>query len=144
MSNLKYLLRRNRVVEIRTLNGFIMGVVDNAQEKIVNQYESFCIGFFNESLVYITLSHDTITKIYENTPDGLKIIWDRKNFIDWANVAIDTKVQVKHIGGRWENRYFAKYEDGKVYTFTDGATSFSTDGSLIAWDEARLYKEGDK
>lgn len=46
--------------------------------------------------------------------------------VDWSKVQIDTPILVKdyeHDG--WNNRYFAKYENNKVYAFTNGATSWS-------------------
>lgn len=146
MNNLKDLLQKGRVVEFKkpsSSDPYMMGVVNNKEDGIVHQYGTLLMERLNDSLK-LRYSDATVTKIYENTQDGLKLIWDRKNFIDWANTKIDTKVQVRMNGYNWHNRYFAKYEDGKVYTFTDGATSFSTDGSLIAWHDARLYNEEGK
>ena len=61
--------------------------------------------------------------------------------VDWTKVEVDTKILVSEDGDVWYKRYFAKYENDKVCTFVDGATSFSTDGYYISWKYAKLYKE---
>ena len=40
----------------------------------------------------------------------------------------------------WDRRHFAKYEDGKIYTWIDGCTSFTTN-KTTSWKYAKLYKE---
>lgn len=46
--------------------------------------------------------------------------------VDWSKVAVDTKIYVKkEDDDRWIPRYFAKYENGKVFAFIQGGTSFS-------------------
>ena len=61
--------------------------------------------------------------------------------VDWTKVEVDTKILVSEDGDVWYKRYFAKYENDKVCTFVDGATSFSTDGYYNTWKYAKLYKE---
>ena len=61
--------------------------------------------------------------------------------VDWSKVEVDAKILVSNDDIKWYRRYFAKYENGKVCTFVDGATSFSTDGYCISWNYAKLYKE---
>ena len=50
--------------------------------------------------------------------EWLKDIYEE---IDWSIMPVDTKVIVYD-----KKRYFAKFEDGKVYTFCNGETSWST------------------
>lgn len=45
--------------------------------------------------------------------------------VDWSKVEVDTPVLVSHDGETWHNRYFAKYEDGQVFFWKNGATSWS-------------------
>lgn len=61
--------------------------------------------------------------------------------VDWTKVEVDTKILVSEDGDVWCKRYFAKYENDKVYTFAGGATSFSEGGYYISWKYAKLYKE---
>ena len=61
----------------------------------------------------------------------------------WATVPVDTKLLVSLDGKHWLKRYFAKYEDGKVYCFRNGSTSFSADEEtdILTWEYAKLYQE---
>ena len=64
--------------------------------------------------------------------------------VDWSWVPVDTKVLVSDDGKEWIRRHFAKYEDGKVYCFDSGTTSFSVqddDSDINGWKYAKLYQE---
>ena len=63
--------------------------------------------------------------------------------MDWSKVPVDTKVLVSDDGKEWIRRHFAKYEDGKVYCFCCGASSFSIDdiSSVSSWKHYKLYQE---
>lgn len=72
-----------------------------------------------------------------------KLIWKRKE-VDWSKIPVDTKVLVKNSQDQeWERRYFAKYEDGKVYAFMNGVTSWSMSawGDIAPWEEAKLVED---
>ena len=46
--------------------------------------------------------------------------------IDWSKVAVDTPILVRdNIFSKWAKRYFAKYENGRVYVWNNGSTSWS-------------------
>lgn len=69
--------------------------------------------------------------------------------VDWSKVAVDTPILVKdYKSDTWERRYFAKYENGKVYTWLGGATSWSTSGTdddyMYDWKMARLAESEEK
>ena len=57
---------------------------------------------------------------------------------------MDTPILVKdHDVDKWEKRHFAKYEHGKVYTYSWGKTSWSNeDETLSEWNLAKI--EGDE
>lgn len=60
--------------------------------------------------------------------------------IDWSKVKVDTPILVKseekNLGYR---RYFAKFEDGKVYAWVNGGTSWTrTNDAVRAWEFAKL------
>ena len=66
--------------------------------------------------------------------------------MDWSKVPVDTKVLVSDDGKEWSRRHFAKYEDGKVYCFNDGYTSFTiADYAYLSnatpWEYCKLYQE---
>lgn len=61
--------------------------------------------------------------------------------VDWSRVRPDTKIFVRDYDyEEWIPRYFAKYEDNTVYTWTGGATSWSAHGET-AWEFAKLASE---
>ena len=67
--------------------------------------------------------------------------------IDWSKVPVDTKVLVRDKKDEgWNKKYFAKYKDGRVYTWTWGKTCFDDDGNedIIDWEYAKLYNEGEE
>lgn len=73
---------------------------------------------------------------------------DFEEIIDWSKVPVDTKILVKEQDEeKWLKRHFAKYEDGFVYAWENGKTSFTQDGynySCLAWNQAKLYEEGEE
>ena len=74
--------------------------------------------------------------------------FDFEEIIDWSKVPVDTKILVANFTGNdneiiWWKRHFAKYENGKIYAWCDGATSFTIDSDDLCtrWDFVKLYKE---
>ena len=63
--------------------------------------------------------------------------------IDWSKIPVDTKVLVSKDNEIWHRRYFAKFENGKVYFFSCGASSFSADdiNNVLSWEYVKLYQE---
>ena len=63
--------------------------------------------------------------------------------IDWATIPVDAKMLVSLDGKHWSKRYFAKYENGEVYCFSRGATSFSVDDKeeYASWKCVELCEE---
>lgn len=59
--------------------------------------------------------------------------------VDWSKVAVDTPILVNTSNGhKWIKRYFAKYENGSVFAWNNGATSWSSEGHATAWGLAKL------
>lgn len=60
---------------------------------------------------------------------------------DWSKVEVDTPILVRYSEDgdeEWIKRHFAKYENGKVYAWFDGCTSWSTEGHMVTWNYAKL------
>ncbi|MCO7124153.1 hypothetical protein NIA71_19735 [Ihubacter massiliensis] len=58
---------------------------------------------------------------------------------DWSKVAVDTPVLVKNAEcAGWVKRHFAKYEDGQVYAFDLGCTSWTNSRHATSWNYAKL------
>lgn len=61
--------------------------------------------------------------------------------VDWSKVEVDTPIFVRMSDEEvWKCRYFAMYEDGEVYAWQLGRTSWSNviKNSPIAWKYAKL------
>ena len=62
--------------------------------------------------------------------------------VDWNNVEIDTPILVRDYESQeWEARHFAKYEDGVIYTWDGGSTSWTSKGNVTEWKYAKLADE---
>lgn len=66
--------------------------------------------------------------------------------VDWSKVAVDTPILVRDSEEEaWRKRYFAKYENGIVYAWENGVTSWSTDsGDVTDWEFAKLAESEEK
>lgn len=64
--------------------------------------------------------------------------------VDWSKVKVDTPILVRDTEWHeWTKRYFAKYENGKVYAWYDGATSWTIENKteqILSWKYAKLVE----
>lgn len=67
-------------------------------------------------------------------------IGEELGIIDWSKVAVDTPVLVSNDNKEWIKRYFARYEDGNVYCWLSGKTSWTAtcELSIGHWDCTKL------
>ena len=75
----------------------------------------------------------------------LQTIWLLEDYeepeTDWSKVEVDTPILVRtDEATQWVRRYFAKYEDGIVFVWNLGRTSWSAtnDKDVSAWPYAKL------
>lgn len=63
--------------------------------------------------------------------------------VDWSKVEVDTPIYVRdYERNEWVPRHFAKYEDGEVYAWLGGMTSFTGGHIPIeAWTYAKLAED---
>ena len=68
-----------------------------------------------------------------------------KPSIDWSKVPVDTPILVSEYddGFSWERRHFAKFQDGQVYAWAEGRTSWSARGKCMSWEHAKLAEDED-
>lgn len=104
----------------------------------------------NANYWYKTIKGDlTANCCYINDYYTLKQLLDlefkKLSIIDWSKVEVDTKILVSNDNKRWYRRHFAKYENNTIYTFSDGATSFTYGyygySEFEPWQYVKLYKE---
>ena len=72
----------------------------------------------------------------------IQMIWLLEDYkepeVDWSKVEVDTPILVRQgKNGEWLERHFAKYENGDVYAWVDGQTSW-TGADEIKWKYAKL------
>ena len=64
--------------------------------------------------------------------------------VDWSKVEVDTLILVRDFEeSDWLKRYFAKYENGKVYAWGNGCTSRTAD-NMYAWSYTKLAEDEKK
>ena len=64
---------------------------------------------------------------------------EKKPEIDWSKVKVDTPILVRDSeDSKWLGRYFAKYEDEKVYAWLGETTSYDACGQVAKWKYAKL------
>lgn len=79
---------------------------------------------------------------YKLSCEDREIIWSSEN-IDWSKVEVDTPIYVGDTPSDvTAARHFAKYENGRIYAWNNGTTSFTATGSKTtsSWCYARLAK----
>lgn len=103
--------------------------------------ETFCADFVQP---YI-LKQDNCCCMDCGQCNMLQLIWlikeceeSEESKIDWSGVEVDTPILVRQgKNGTWLERHFAKYENGDVYAWVDGQTSW-TGADEIKWKYAKL------
>lgn len=109
------------------------------------------LKYFNNDLSRKISDEIKITKVYdlsEYASDALEfstahrdLLWTIEDKTDWSKVEVDTKVLVRNKpNDEWLKRHFAKYEDGKVYVFENGRTSWNSRG-ITHWEETKLWED---
>lgn len=76
--------------------------------------------------------------------DAEEIIMNWEKPVIWESVKVDTPILVRDDEGKeWLKRYFAKYEDDKVFAWQGGMTSWSVGGEEFTtdWNYAKLAVE---
>lgn len=65
--------------------------------------------------------------------------------IDWSKVPVDTPILVSDDDDTWYKRYFSKYENEKIYAWSDGCTSWSACNKdyVTKWRYAKLAETED-
>mgnify|MGYP000864178588 FL=1 len=104
------------------------------------EIESGVLFFFNgkRELLNYFLPRVMVASTCFEEKNQLIDIGEYLGIVDWSKVAVDTPILVRNNGCVWTKRYFAEYKNGKVRTYHNGATSWSSDGRMGSWDYAKL------
>ena len=111
------------------------------EHKVSSGY--FCSNFIMPHI----LKKDSCAGINCEHCHMLQMLWlleeyeeQKEQETDWSKVKVDTPILVKEIENKnWIRGYFAKYEDGKVYAWSNGRTSWTT-SYIISWKYAKLVE----
>ena len=100
--------------------------------------DDFCCSFIRPHI----LKADNCSDMPCSRCQMLQTLWlledCEESEIDWNKVKVDTPLLVRnYINGEWSKRYFAKYEDGNIYAWCNGRTSWN-ETSIYAWKYAKL------
>lgn len=107
------------------------------------EIESGVLFFFNgkRELLNYFLPRVMVASTCFEGKDQLIDIGEYLGIVDWSKVEVDTPIFVRNsIEEVWKCRYFAMYENGEVYAWQLGRTSWSNviKNSPIAWKYAKL------
>ena len=74
--------------------------------------------------------------------------WSEQEYVeppvDWSKVPVDTKILVRDSENEtWKKRHFAKFENGKIFAWANGVTSFSVYNSDFTkeWNQGKLAED---
>ena len=100
---------------------------------------NFCDDFVIPHILNSTTCNGIVTCGLCHT---LQMIWLMEEYeepeTDWSKVKVDTPILVRDYEDQgWERRHFAKYEDGAIFAWSGGETSW-TSGCMIRWKYAKL------
>lgn len=100
----------------------------------------FCRDFIKQ---YI-LKSDDCTNVGCARCKMLQMLWLLEDYeepeVDWSKVEVDTPILVRnddYATTSWLRRYFAEYDDGVVYAWNCGCTSWS-ETVMTPWKYAKL------
>lgn len=101
-------------------------------------------GLFRSVGIWEIYKHIELKSVLPSLERGeVMNIAEELGIVDWSKVEVDTPIFVRNrIEDTWKCRYFAKYEDGKVYTWCGGRTSWSNVISYepVNWEYAELAR----
>ena len=100
--------------------------------------ETFCADFIRP---YI-LKQSDCGGIDCDQCNMLQMIWLMKEYeepeVDWSQVEVNTPILVRDSKNtEWVKKHFAKVENGIVYAWNNGKTSWTTEG-MVDWKYAKL------
>ena len=115
---------------------------DEINKYKVNKDEYFC----DEFIIPHILKKDSCAGIGCEHCHMLQLLWLMEEYeepeeskIDWSKVEVDTPILVRDFeGSDWFRRHFAKYENGTVYAWDGGDTSWSGGDVMTMWKYAKL------
>lgn len=120
---------------------YIVGSLDD-YVYITQREPTIVNGFFRSIGLCEIYKHIELKSVLPSLECGeIMNIAEELGIVDWSKVEVDTPIFVRMSNEEvWKCRYFAMYEDGEVYAWQLGRTSWSNviKNSPIAWKYAKL------
>ena len=118
-------------------------------EKYADEIKKYKVskgGYFcDEFIMPHILKKDSCSGLNCEHCHMLQMIWLLEEYeepeTDWSKVEVDTPILVRTVeGAEWFKRHFAKYEDGRVFVWNNGKTSWTApdDELMTDWNYAKL------
>ena len=112
-------------------------------EKYEDEIRKFKDGnFCEEFIIPHILKSDSCAYLSCSDCGRRQMLWFIEEYeepeVDWSQVKVDTPILVKYSElTKWKKRHFAKYENGIVYAWNNGETSWTT-VAMTDWKYAKL------
>lgn len=117
----------------------------------IKEYEgdSFCSDFVMPYILEsVSLKSVSCGNVACDACSMLQMLWLLEEYeepeVDWSKVDVDTPILVKNSDNdEWYKRYFARYENGTIYAWINGRTSWASidDDDVYAWKYAKLAEQ---
>ena len=115
-------------------------------EKYEDEVRKFKDGnFCEEFIIPHILKSDSCAYLSCSDCGRRQMLWFVEEYeepeVDWSQVEVDTPILVKYSElTNWQKRHFAKYENGIVYAWNNGETSWTT-VAMTDWKYAKLAED---
>lgn len=101
-------------------------------------------NFCEEFIIPYILKSDSCACLSCSDCGRRQMLWFIEEYeepeVDWSQVEVDTPILVKYSElTKWQKRHFAKYENGIVYAWNNGETSWTT-VAMTDWKYAKLVE----
>lgn len=119
---------------------YIVGSLDD-YVYITQREPTIVNGFFRSIGLCEIYKHIELKSVLPSLECGeIMNIAEELGITDWSKVPVDTPVLISNDKEIWFKRYFARYEDGKVYCWLNGKTSWTAECEFSTghWDYAKL------
>lgn len=118
------------------MNNFEELYLTNEKPLMYDDVDQIRIGSCKKAMMATALKN-ILPKLKCNECIGIA---EELGIVDWSKVAVDTPVLVSNDNKEWIKRYFARYEDGNVYCWLSGKTSWTAicELSIGHWDYTKL------
>ena len=113
-------------------------------EKYADEIREFDgTSFCNQFVIPHILGADNCNGIDCQRCTMIQMIWLLGDYkeppVDWSKVEVNTPILVRDYESQeCEARHFAKYEDGVIYAWDGGSTSWTSKGNVTEWKYAKL------